>query len=137
MSISQVEMTPIKVHITQDDTKQPAVKTKRQRVSIPNSYPMNAGALPVQIAPDAPGRCRLAILVNGAGANPPVIALAQSESDAQAAQANAIGQFTGNVAYVTGPNTIIDLSGTTAWWAVLITAGTNPCVVSTIAEIDQ
>lgn len=126
----------VKVHIVQDDTNQPARK-QCQRISIPNSYPMNAGANPVQIVPDSPNRTRLSILVNGSGANPPVVAIAQNMSDCQQAAANPAGQFIGSVTYITGPNTIVDLSGTTSWWCVLITAGTNPCVVSVIQEIEQ
>jgi hypothetical protein len=132
--MSNEEGWPVKVHVVQDDTNQPA-PTKCQIVSIPNSFPMIAGANPLQIAPDSPNRVRLTLLVNGAGATPPVVAIGSSLGDVQLALENAIGQFTGNVCYITGPNTVVDLSGTTAWWCALITAGTNPCVVSVIQEI--
>jgi hypothetical protein len=125
----------VKVHVVQDDTNQPA--RPKQRVVILNSFPLNIGATPVQIAPDSPARCRLTISVNGGGTTAPVIALGGSQSDCEQAQANAVGQFTGHVAYVTGPNTIVDHTGNTALWACLIVAGTNPCVVSTIAENEQ
>lgn len=134
MSVSDQEW-PVKVHLVQDDTRQPNAKP-RQVVSILNSYPMNANATPVQIAPDAPNRKRLTILVNNTGANAAVVAVGNSQSDVQSAMANAVGEFTGGVCYIQGPNTVVDLSGTTALWAGLIVAGTNACVLSTIQEIE-
>lgn len=127
----------VKVHIVQDDTNQPQKKTRCQIAVIPNSYPMVAGAAPSLIAPNAPNRKRLTISVNGTGATLPVVAIGVSQSDVEQAQANAVGQFTGNVMYVTGPNTIVDHSGTVALWCGLIVAGTNPCVVSTMQEIES
>lgn len=96
----------------------PNPKVNRDIVKITNSYPMSVGALPVQLLSHSPKRKHTRIIVNGSG----VVAFGTSESDCQAAQTAAIGEFIGSVAYINGAELtgVLDSEGTTELWAALI-----------------
>lgn len=136
MPAGNPEGTPVPVRLVQDDTRKiPPAAVPRDRAGTTNSYVLTVGALPVQLLAHTPKRAVAQIIVNATtGA---VVAMGGSQSDCQNAAAVAVGEFIGEVAYTVGPyGSPIPITATDELWAVLVTAGSGPTVVSAIKEVD-
>jgi hypothetical protein len=119
-----------------DDAQQRLLPTKvrRNRVTVINSYPLLVGANPSQVLANTPKRKGAQLICNGNG----YLALGISASECLAAASNALNEFIGSIAYIDASKmqAPIYIGGTTEMWAVLITVGSNPTVVSAIKEIE-
>lgn len=130
------EGTPVPVRLVQDDTRKiPPTTVPRDRAGTANSYVLTIGKLPDQLLAHTPKRCVAQVIVNATtGA---VIAFGGSQSDCQNAANVATGEFIGEVAYTVGPyGSPIPITATDELWAVLVTAGSGPTVVSVLKEVD-
>jgi hypothetical protein len=107
---------------------------KRNRVTVINSYPLFVGAMPSQVLANTPKRKGAQLICNGNG----YLALGSSQSECEAAASGALNEFIGSAAYIDASKmqAPIYIGGTTEMWAVLITVGSNPTVVSAIKEIE-
>lgn len=122
--------TVVPVHVVSDATKLP-VKSKEIVVSC-NSYPLPSVGSTVQVLAHSPKRCRAEIIVNGTGQ----VVFGNSQSDCQAAIANAAGEITGNIALVYGNGSAehFPVYGNSELWAGLISVA-NPNVTNNVATV--
>lgn len=114
----------------------PKVDVPRDKILITNSYQLTLGALPTQLLAHSPKRLDAQIIINSVTSA--VIAIGTSESDCQAAVTGATGQYVGDVTYIIGPyGSPIPVCGNTELWAVLVTAGASPPVISVIKTFEN
>lgn len=103
-----------KVHIVKSDVK----TVSREIVTALNTYPLSLNATPVMILPHAPRRRHAQFVINGTG----IVAIGKAQSDCQAAQVNASGEYTGNVAVINGAElaSSYKVIGTSEVWAAMV-----------------